>query len=343
VAVRAGGTVAKRKIQKSRKPSEITGFSATSPAGFEPATFGLGILSLPVRCVFYQCFYECFCPWWYTESIVSGAGGGTAGGTVAVRIRFCGWACGTIQRASLAGRKAGIRTACPSHFRSRLSEVEPMAKRAPTIYPKPEPVTPDDRQASEQRAQIERWRWDLERRLGIYHVALVERLGGYAGVSAEMPFAEVLQRLAKTVEPDDAVQRDSWLALRKLVVIHECLLAIQEIPVAVSVALCAAMDLGQLLQRQQVQIDVGEHVDVGRRNSAGRVKASAKRQASCDAEREAAFREYLRLRKAGGRTKHHTATLQNMAKAAKGELSFGTLKRWATADDWNQKYLTSSK
>jgi len=244
-----------------------------------------------------------------------------------------------------------------------------MAKRAPAIYPKPEPVrlkepvrllgvdvasrtvtvqhpqNTDDRQAIEQAVQTVRERWDLFDRLRGYRAVLVERLGGYAGVSAEMPFAEVKQRLAESVKPEDtdAAQRDAWLSLRTLAILDDCLQQIREVPAVISVALCAAMDLGQLLQRQQVQIDVGEHVDVGRRNSAGRVKASAKRKASCDAEREAAFQEYLRLRKAGGRTKHHTATLQNMAKAAKGELSFGTLKRWATADDWNQKYLTSSK
>ena len=73
-----------------KSPVLPLGFQALHPSGVEPETFGSEVIGFSVRCVFYQCFCECFCPWQYTESIVSGAGWCTVGVWLVYGFAFVG-------------------------------------------------------------------------------------------------------------------------------------------------------------------------------------------------------------------------------------------------------------
>lgn len=125
-----------------------------------------------------------------------------------------------------------------------------------------------------------------------------------------------------------AESRDAHLALIAIQWILKCLEQEGPISPLVSRAICMAIDLGQLLQRGQVQIDHGEAVDRGRRNIASTDTAISAKQRESQQKSAVAEAEFNR-RMASRNLRLATATLKNMAtiKDADGEPKYGSLSQ----------------
>lgn len=234
-------------------------------------------------------------------------------------------------------------------------------KHAPAMYPAPAPVkiparriTGIDRKtktltlegevppelAAMAAAEIQRV--DLIGRLRRYKATLLARIEPHCGDRpthiSRAKWKDIAQRWSLiSALTDDAPgeARDALIALHVLSRLDAALIAIRTLTPEIKVAVCAAIDLGQLLQRSQTQMDFAEAVDVGQRNArsrsvANRAKREAKQQQSDLAEAE--FRR--RMQNSPPRMK--TATLRNMAavKDHDGKPMYGseaTLKRYATS------------
>ena len=246
-----------------------------------------------------------------------------------------------------------------------------MAKRARAVYPKPEPVdlgsmavqrvdasrreiedSPADEESQRRLQSVaanQRDRWDLMGRLIGYKVEMLSRLRGFIAVGADATWAEVVAALPHVTLPVSAPgeARMALLSLQSIAILYGLLCEAEEFTRwrqsrAMRMALCAAIDLGWDLQRGQAEIDLGEAVDLGRRNADSRKAAGSKRAAKLEQRMAAAEAEYLR-RRSDGKPKMQTATLTNMAeqKLTDGETlkwgSLATLKRWAKLGDWERK------
>ncbi len=129
--------------------------------------------------------------------------------------------------------------------------------------------------------------------------------------------------------------RDALLALRNLSRLNAALVAIGTLTPEIKLAVCSAIDLGQLLQRSQTQRDFAEVVDVGQRNARSRSVATRVKRESTQQQSDLAEAEFRRrMQNSPGRMK--TATLRNMAAVKNGDGrpmygSLATLKRYATS------------
>jgi hypothetical protein len=215
-------------------------------------------------------------------------------------------------------------------------------------------VSPADEE-SQRRLQSfaahQRDRWDLMGRLIGYKVMLLGRLKGFIAVGADAKWDDIVAALPHVTLPENAPgeARIALLSLQSMAILYQALIEAEEFTRwrqsrAMMMALCAAIDLGWDLQRGQAEIDLGEAVDLGRRNADSRKAAGSKRAAELEQRMAAAEAEYLRLRivVSDGKPKFHTATLTNMAeqKLPDGKLKWGpldTLKRWARKGQWERK------
>lgn len=180
-----------------------------------------------------------------------------------------------------------------------------------------------------QRQEQERFR--LFDRLGGYKMALLQRLAPYCDLTQEHSFEAVISCLPSIVLPPEAPGevRDALTALRVLATIHIALIAVKEITPAMKVALCAAIDLGMLLQRGQAEHDFAGAVDVANMNQQARKNAVQKRTATKQSASEKAFQEFQR-RKEQSPSATETDIINTMA--AMGYGTVRTLYRYKK--DW---------
>ena len=232
-------------------------------------------------------------------------------------------------------------------------------KPIPAMYPKPEPtqlahpqkivaveikrgklvgITIEGAPPAEllQAVETERERFDLIARLRAYKATLLARIEPHCGERPKhippAKWRDIDQRIRLIAEmPKDAPAeaRDALLALQTLFVLSDALIVLRDMTPAIKQAVCAAIDLGMLLQRGQTQIDHGEAVDVGRRNVRSRANANSAKSEAAQQRFKLAESEYHRRMKDGSKK---TATLKSMSKVKdhNGKPvfgSFGQLKR----------------
>jgi hypothetical protein len=241
-----------------------------------------------------------------------------------------------------------------------------MAKKkpVPAMYPKPETIKvakPQKIVAVEKKrgkligitiagspppellaaAEIERRRLDLNERLKGYVQSCGEQIHDHCGERPKnIPAAkwkDFNQRVRLIRELPDIAPAEAHEALRALQTLNSLvdeLVKAGDYPEAVERAICWAIDLGQLLQRNHDQRVYGEAVDVGRRNVRSRSNANSVKSQKSEDKSQLAETEFNRLIASETQSRMRSATLANMAakKDHNGKPMYGslpTLKRYA--------------
>lgn len=192
-----------------------------------------------------------------------------------------------------------------------------MAKRRPApLYPPPSAVelksplkvtTPGELECSDPEdfatlqalSQEERDRFRLFDRLRRYKVVLLQRLAPVVDLTGEHSWEAVVAKLPTITLPAHVPGeiRDAFLALKKLATIHAALIVMKHITPAAEVAICAAIDFGQLLQRGQAELDFAQSVDRGKRSAESTNVANLAKQSEADVKADEAGAEFQRLKK----------------------------------------------
>lgn len=258
--------------------------------------------------------------------------------------------------------------------KKRARAVRSIKKVVPAMYPPPETVhlsprkivafDPETRTVTLEgpvptellkAAELERWRLDIKSRLATYCETCLKRMEPYWGKRPKgVPRSKWLDQ--KLLIPGDGQDQvislprsapgeiqDAHRALIAILWIDRCLISERSVSRRMCIAICMAIDLGQLLQRGQVQIDHGEAADRGRRNIESTRKAKEAKSRGSLQRSIAAEAEFNRLM-ANRRPRQATDTLKQMAeiKDANGDPKYGSfsqLKRYKK----NWKRLTPTK
>lgn len=233
------------------------------------------------------------------------------------------------------------------------------AKRhSPAMYPEPAPIelakplkivpvdlksgtwridgpTPPEMLAIEE---VERQRLDLKGRLATYCENCLVRMEPYWGKRPEhVPRSQWLAKKLDMKVPENAAGDigDTLLSLKTMQGLLEYLEASGPISPNIRMALCLAIDLGQLLQRGQTQREYGETVDKGRRYRKSTSGATEANSLGKKDRSEAAFAEFTRRMATVKETRRKTDTLRRMSEVVGDDGttpkwgSLATLKRWS--------------
>jgi len=189
--------------------------------------------------------------------------------------------------------------------------------------------------------EAERRRLDLTARLTGYAQSCLMQIMPHFGErpkyisAAKWRDNEQRVRLIRDL-PDDAPAhaRDALMAVKTISRIADALMTAGDYPDEIDRAICLAIDLGQLLQRNQTQIDYGETVDAGKRNVQARNAANQTKRNGSKSRSEVAESEFNRRMSGVNSDRMKTATLKNMSKAlgTNRKLIYGslaTLNRYA--------------
>lgn len=191
--------------------------------------------------------------------------------------------------------------------------------------------------------EADRRRFDLNARLKGYAETCLQRVFPSLSRSQQQSLAKKPKRATLTKLPDSlpddapAEARDALLALQTIHRITNELARVQDWPDEMDLALCLAIDLGQLLQRGQTQVDHGENVAAGQRNRIARSEAVLVKIKNKQDRIEASRVEYIRRAKEINSPRRKTDILRKMSGEtnADGSLkyySFAKLK--GIAKDW---------